>query len=82
MQMRSANISMHNLDLENQVMILMITDSKKWHYLVVTKLPALLRGIISNNNGDFYCFNCFYSFTKKKALKNMKMFPKIVVIAT
>ena len=30
----------------------MIADGKKWHYLAVKSLSPLLRGIISNNNGD------------------------------
>ena len=47
----------------------MITDGKKWHYLSVKSLPALFRGIISNNNGDFYCLNCFHSFRTKNKLK-------------
>ena len=39
----------------------MITDDgKRWHYLVVRSLSALLRGVLSNNNGDFYCLNCFH----------------------
>ena len=47
----------------------MISNGEKlWHYLVVKKLSALLRGITSKNNGDFYCVNCPHSFrtTKKK----------------
>ena len=43
---------------KKQVILLMITDGKKWHYLPVKRLSALLRGITSNNNGDFYCLNC------------------------
>ena len=34
--------SKHNLNRENQVILLMITDGKKWHYLAVKKLSALL----------------------------------------
>ena len=34
------------------------------------KLPALLRGITSNHNGDFYCLNCFHSYRTKNKLKN------------
>ena len=64
--------SKYNLERENQVIILMITDAKKWHYLAVKKLPALLRGITSNNNGDFYCLNCFYPYSTKEKLKNHK----------
>ena len=50
----------------------MITDGKNWHYLAVKKVPALLRGITSNHNGDFYCLNCFHSYSTKIYLKNMK----------
>ena len=49
------------LKRENQVILLMITDGKKWHYLAVKSLLALLRGITSNHDGDFYCLNCFHS---------------------
>ena len=47
--------SKYNLTRENQVIILMITDGEKWHYLAVKKLSALLRGITSNHKEDFYC---------------------------
>ena len=47
----------------------MITDGKKWHYLAVTNLSALLQGNSSNHEGDFYCLNCFNSYTSKNKLK-------------
>ena len=47
----------------------MITDSKKWHYLTVKSLSALLKGITSNHKGDFYCLNCFLSYIIEKKLK-------------
>ena len=47
----------------------MITDGEKWHYLAVKKLSALLRGITSKHDGDFYCLNCFHSYTTKNKLK-------------
>ena len=47
----------------------MITDGKKWHYLAVKSLSPLLRGTISNHNGDFYCLNCFQSYSTKNKLK-------------
>ena len=50
----------------------MITDSGKWHYLAVEKLSALLRGIASNNKGDFYCLNCLRSYTTENKLKAQK----------
>ena len=58
-----AYISKYNHKRKNQVILLMITnDGKRWHYLAVRSLPALLRGVSSSNNGDFYCLNCFYSY--------------------
>ena len=50
----------------------MITDGKKWHYLAVTKLSALLRGVTGNNNGDFYCLNCFRAYTTENKLETHK----------
>ena len=47
----------------------MITDGKKWHYLVVKPLPALFWRITSNHNGDFYCLNCFHSYSTTNKLK-------------
>ena len=47
----------------------MITDGTKWHYLAAKSLSALLRGITSNHNGDFYCLNCFHSYSTKEKLK-------------
>ena len=59
-----------NVIRENQVILLMIADGEKWHYLAVKNLPRLLRGITSNHNGNFYCLNCFHSFsTKRKTYK-------------
>ena len=47
----------------------MINDGKKWHYLAVKSLSALLRGIKSNHKEDFHCLNCFHSYTTKNKLK-------------
>ena len=35
-------------------------------------MSALFRGITSNNNGDFYCLNCFHSFRTENKLKKQK----------
>ena len=64
--------SKHNLTREYQVILLMITDGEKWHYIAVTRLSELLRGITSNNNGDFYCSNCFRVYTTKNKLEARK----------
>ena len=50
----------HNFKRENQVIPLIIADGKKWHYLAVKSLSALLTGITSRHDGDFYCLNCFH----------------------
>ena len=63
-------ISKYNYKCKKQVILLMITgDGKRWHYLAVKKLSALLRGISSSNNGDFYCLECFYSYRTHNKLK-------------
>ena len=47
----------------------MITDGKKWHYLAVKSLSALLKRITSKHKEDFYCLNCFHSYSTEKKLK-------------
>ena len=48
----------------------MITDGEtNWHYLAIKNISGLLRGITSNHDGDFYCLNCFHSYTSKRKLK-------------
>ena len=71
-KIRHAYKSKYNLKRENQVILLMITDVKKLHYLTVKSLSALFRGITGNNNGDFYCLNCFRSYTTENKLKKHK----------
>ena len=56
---RVAYRSEYNNKCKKQVILLMITGGKKWHYLVITNLFALLRGKSSNHHEDFYCLNCF-----------------------
>ena len=66
---RVAYRSEHNNKRKKQVILLMITDGEKWHYLAVINLSALLQGNSSNHEGDFYCLNCFNSYTTKNKLK-------------
>ena len=42
------------------------------HYLAVKSLSELFRGITGNNNGDFYCLNCFQSYSAENKLKKHK----------
>ena len=72
--------SKHNLKRENQVILLMITDGEKWHYLAVKSFSALLREITSNHKEDFCCLNCFRSYTAKNKLKNIKTYAKTMII--
>ena len=79
---RLAYKSKYNRKRENQVVLLMITDGKKWHYLAlksvrttngynrpVISFSIFIRGITSNNDGDFYCLGCLHSFRTNNALK-------------
>ena len=51
----------------------MITDeTNNWHYLAVKRISGLLRGITSNHNGDFYCLNCFHSYTTENNFRKHK----------
>ena len=63
-----ANRSKNNLSCDKQIILLMITDGEKWHYLTVKNLSGLLRGITSNHCGDFYCLNCFRSYRTKSKI--------------
>ena len=80
-KIRPAYISKYNNERSNQVALLTITDSNNnWHYLTVKSISGLLRGITSNHDGDFYCLNCFHLYTtKKKDLKSMKEYAKIMI---
>ena len=54
-----AYTSKQNLTCDKQVILLLITDGEKWHYLIAKNLSGLLRGITSSHKEDFYCLNCF-----------------------
>ena len=62
---RLAYESKYNIKRKNQVILLMITDGKKWHYLSVKKLSAL---ITSNNKNYFHSYS-----TKNKLEKHEKV---------
>ena len=64
--------SKHNLNREEQVMLLMISSGEKWHYTAVTRLSELLRGVTYNHHDDFYCLNCFHAFRTKNKLEEHK----------
>ena len=64
--------SKHNFTREKQVILLMISNSENWHYLVVKSLSGLLTGITSNHKEVFYCLNCFHSHRTKNKLEAHK----------
>ena len=64
--------SKNNLTQEKQIILLMISDGQKWHYLVVKNLSRLLRGITYNHKEDFYCVNCFHSYRTENKLEAHK----------
>ena len=61
-----------NLTCGKQIILLMITDGEKWHYLLVKNLSGLLKGITSTHEKDFYCLNCFHSCRIKSKLESHK----------
>ena len=61
--------SKYNHKRKNQIILLIITDGNKRHYVAVSSLSALLRGKSSNHNGDLYCLNCFNSYTRENKLE-------------
>ena len=71
-EIRHAYKSKYNLAREDQVILLMIADGRKWHYLAVKSLSALFRGKTPKHEGDVYCLNYFYSFRTENKLKKHK----------
>ena len=71
---RHAYKSKYNLTRENQVILLMISDGEKWHYLTVRSLSTLFKGRTSKHKGFSYCLNCLHSYPSKESVeKHMKV---------
>ena len=47
-----------------------------WHYFSVTKLFALLLGVTSKHNSDFYCLSCLHFLKKNNKPKSHKKYLK------
>ena len=60
------------IQIVKRVILLIFPKREKWLFLAVKNLPALLRGITSKNDGDFYCLNCLHSFRTKNKLELYK----------
>ena len=75
--------SKYNRTRLNQVVLLMITDGVKWHYLALKSIltsdgcirPTQSISILfnkitsSNTTNDYYCLNCFQSYSTENKLK-------------
>ena len=72
--------SKNNLTYDKQMILLMITDDEKWHYLAVKNLSGLLKRIASTHMKDFYCLNCFHSYRTKNKLETHKEYVKTMII--
>ena len=67
---RPSYISKFNKTREYHANFLMITEGKDtWHYIAIKSIPALLQGVSSTHNGDYYCLNCFHSCRTEGKLK-------------
>ena len=72
--------SKYNLTYDKRIILLMITDGEKWHYLVVKNLSGLCKRKSSNHYGNFYCLNCFHSYRTKNTLEAHKKYVKTMII--
>ena len=61
-KIRQAYISRHNSERKHQVILPMIKDGEKWHYLAVKILSRLLRELHQQIMMNF--MNCLHSFKK------------------
>ena len=70
LDIRPIYTSKFNKTREHHANLLMITDGTDiWHYIEIKKIPALLRGVSSTHDGDYYCLNCFHSYRTESSLK-------------
>ena len=79
-QINIAYKSKYNLTQKTQIILLMISNGQKCHYLVVKNLSGLLRGITSNHKEEFYCLNCFHSYRTENKLEAHKKYVITMII--
>ena len=79
--------SKYNRTRPKQVVLLMIIDGVKWYYLALKSVPTsdgykrptqsisrLFNKITSSNTtNDYYCLNCFHSYTTENKLKRHEL---------
>ena len=62
-------VSKFNRTRRHKVVLLMITDSEKWHFTSAKIETRLFRGVFSKHHNDYYCFDCRQSYRTDNALK-------------
>ena len=67
-----AYVSKHDSNREKQVILIIIPNREGWYYLAVKELSALLGGLTSNHQGDFYCLNNLHSFATENKRESHK----------
>ena len=67
-----AYVSKHNSNREKQIILLMITNGKGCHSLVVKKLSALLRGIKPKIMMNVIVWNVFIVLEQKQTWTKLK----------
>ena len=75
-EIRHTYKSKYNLKSENQIIILMITENIKKHFLTAKNLSSLLQGMTSN----YFAETVFIRLVQKINSKNMKKYVIIIII--
>ena len=68
-----AYVSKYSNNRENELILLLTTDGKKWYYLALKRLSTIPRRMTSKNDGDFYCLNCLHLYRTEKPNDNNKI---------
>ena len=68
----SGYASKPNSDREKEIILLMIQNRERWHYLALKKVSTFFRGITSKHQCDFYCLNCLLSSATGSKLESHK----------
>ena len=76
-----AYVSKHNSNHERHVILLMILDGERWHYIAVKQLTALLREITWKHHDDFCFWIVFILLEKNNNLNHIKKYVKKNIFA-
>ena len=68
-KLNNIRVSEYNRIRPNKILLLMITDGKKWHFTSVKNEQRLFRDAFSKHHDAYYCLNCRQSYRTDKSLK-------------